>query len=802
MSEEVDSHIVENYDIQKRLGKGAYGIVWKAVDRRTNEAIALKKIFDAFRNATDAQRTFREIMFLQEFGRHPNVIKLYNILKADNDKDIYLVFEYMEADLHNVIKKMTILKDIHKQYIMCQLFRAIKFLHSGNVLHRDLKPSNVLLDAECRVKLADFGLARSFSQMDDSLDGSNVPELTEYVATRWYRSPEILLAAKHYTKGVDMWSLGCILAEMLLGKALFPGSSTINQIERIMNTIQRPSKNDIESIGSAYASSVLEKMPQWPKKPLDIVLSQTTPEALDLVSRLLIFAPHKRLNVEQCLEHPYVSQFHNKAEEPSLDYEVRLPLPVSRLLIFAPHKRLNVEQCLEHPYVSQFHNKAEEPSLDYEVRLPLPDHIQLSVHEYRDKLYEIISTKKVNIQRINYPNINDKNTTCNGWVEKQQQHHQNGEIIKEQQKRRQSTTMKEQHLKEQQQNVLEKNSVVNSKLEKEKTSTNATTNEKHKNNKRVIQQQQTQQQHSITTTSPLPSIKTTKTLNKQQTQQQQETSPTDSEKTPKQVVKHLKNNNNNVGIEKKNNNGNINGGLKQQQQYKFNNKHEIGSSPSVERNTSGGHYGRKIGLVSNGITTSATMSRSMSESKGLNHHQNGGGLIHSKLHQQNNNQAPIALAEPSDTDLDTCSSTSSGLTMGNGGKTAKIMGSNGTLLNEQQHQQHQNTRRSFGNLFSNIIQKQQHSHNQNNVDDGSVIRARAQSIESSTAATTNYPSKFSLRTRSREKVKSSKEDQQQQQQNLYIDGKQQQKSATNSRRSHDRLRIFSALRPSKTSVNN
>ncbi|CAK5101712.1 unnamed protein product [Meloidogyne enterolobii] len=378
MSEEVDSHIVENYDIQKRLGKGAYGIVWKAVDRRTNEAIALKKIFDAFRNATDAQRTFREIMFLQEFGRHPNVIKLYNILKADNDKDIYLVFEYMEADLHNVIKKMTILKDIHKQYIMCQLFRAIKFLHSGNVLHRDLKPSNVLLDAECRVKLADFGLARSFSQMDDSLDGSNVPELTEYVATRWYRSPEILLAAKHYTKGVDMWSLGCILAEMLLGKALFPGSSTINQIERIMNTIQRPSKNDIESIGSAYASSVLEKMPQWPKKPL---------------------------------------------------------------LIFAPHKRLNVEQCLEHPYVSQFHNKAEEPSLDYEVRLPLPDHIQLSVHEYRDKLYEIISTKKVNIQRINYPNINDKNTACNGWVDKQ--HHQNGET-KEQQNRRQSTTTKEQ----------------------------------------------------------------------------------------------------------------------------------------------------------------------------------------------------------------------------------------------------------------------------------------------------------------------------------------------------------------------
>ena len=293
--------------------------------------------------------------------------------------------------------------------------------------------------------------------------------------------------------------------------------------------------------------------------------------------RLLIFAPHKRLNVEQCLEHPYVSQFHNKAEEPSLDYEVRLPLPGENFL-------KNISEI----FINFFSNFQKFFNKKFKKISFFKDHIQLSVHEYRDKLYEIISTKKVNIQRINYPNINDKNTACNGWVDKQHQQHQNGET-KEQQKRRQSTTTKEQHLKEQQQNVLEKNSVVNNKLEKEKTTTNVTTNEKHKNNKRVIQQTQ-QQQHSNTTTSPLPSIKTTKTLNKQQTQQQQETSPTDSEKTPKHVVKHLKNNN--VGIEKKNNNGNINGGLKQQN--KFNNKHEIGSSPSVERNTSGGHYGRFI----------------------------------------------------------------------------------------------------------------------------------------------------------------------------------------------------------------
>ncbi|CAD6197380.1 unnamed protein product, partial [Caenorhabditis auriculariae] len=344
----------------KRLGKGAYGIVWKAIDRRTKDVVALKKIFDAFRNATDSQRTFREVMFLQEFGKHPNVIKLFNIFKADNDRDIYLVFEYMEADLHNVIKKGTILKDVHKQYIMCQLFRAIRFLHSGNVLHRDLKPSNVLLDADCRVKLADFGLARSLSSLEDYPEGQKMPDLTEYVATRWYRSPEILLAAKRYTKGVDMWSLGCILAEMLIGRALFPGASTINQIERIMNTISRPTRVDIQSIGSYYAASVLDKMPQRPRKPLEIVIPTAGPHALDMLHRLLIFAPHRRMTIEQ---------------------------------------------CLVHPYVVQFHNPADEPALNYEVNLPLPDHIQLSIDDYRNRLYEMMSAKKTHIRRIQHDKI-------------------------------------------------------------------------------------------------------------------------------------------------------------------------------------------------------------------------------------------------------------------------------------------------------------------------------------------------------------------------------------------------------------
>lgn len=129
----------------------------------------------------------------------------------------------METDLHAVIRA-NILEDIHKQYIMYQLFKALKYMHTGEVLHRDIKPSNLLLNSECQVKLADFGLARSIAQTDP--DAAN-PVLTDYVATRWYRAPEILLGSTRYTRGVDMWSCGCILGELLGGKPVFPGSSTM-----------------------------------------------------------------------------------------------------------------------------------------------------------------------------------------------------------------------------------------------------------------------------------------------------------------------------------------------------------------------------------------------------------------------------------------------------------------------------------------------------------------------------------------------------------------------------------------------
>ncbi|GBF98219.1 cell-cycle-assocaited kinase [Raphidocelis subcapitata] len=345
--EEIDNHVLRKYTICQRLGKGAYGVVWRAIEKKTQQVVALKKIFDAFQNATDAQRTFREIMFLQDLDRHENIVRLQNVLRAENDKDIYLVFEYMETDLHAVIRA-NILEDVHKQYVMYQLFRALKYVHSAQLLHRDIKPSNLLLNSECQVKLADFGLARSIAQLnggDGPAGGGRGPVLTDYVATRWYRAPEILLGSTRYTTGVDMWSSGCILGEMLNGRPVFPGSSTMNQLDRIMEATGRPSQEDLDAVSSPFAATMMESCSVTQAKRLADIFPTAPRDALDLLGKLLV--------------------------------------------------RLTAAEALAHPYVAQFHSPDDEPSCSRVIAIPINDNCKYSISDYRDKLYaEILKRKR------------------------------------------------------------------------------------------------------------------------------------------------------------------------------------------------------------------------------------------------------------------------------------------------------------------------------------------------------------------------------------------------------------------------
>lgn len=221
MSEEIDDGILERYQVLAKVGRGAYGVVWRARDRASGQPVALKKVFDAFQNATDAQRTYREVMYLQQLNGHENIIRLLSAVRARNHRDLYLVFDLMDTDLHAVIRA-GLLRPLHKVFVLYQLFKALKFLHSAELVHRDLKPSNMLLNEQTLVKLADFGLARSLA----CDDGGEPPLASDYIATRWYRAPEILLGSQRYSAAVDLWSAGCILAETLQGRVLFPGKSS------------------------------------------------------------------------------------------------------------------------------------------------------------------------------------------------------------------------------------------------------------------------------------------------------------------------------------------------------------------------------------------------------------------------------------------------------------------------------------------------------------------------------------------------------------------------------------------------
>lgn len=224
-------------------------------------------------------------------------------------EDVYIITELMETDLHKIICSKQELTSAHIAYIMYQLLRGVKYTHSSNVIHRDLKPSNILLNRNCEVRVCDFGLARG-------IDESGAP-LTEYVVTRWYRAPEIMLACPEYTKPVDMWSVGCIMAELLGRKPLFAGTDYVHQLQLITSILGSPADSELAFVTSARARAFLVKEGYKSKVAWSSILPSADPLAVDLLDNLLVFNPAKRLTVEEALAHPFFTTLHCPEDEPS-----------------------------------------------------------------------------------------------------------------------------------------------------------------------------------------------------------------------------------------------------------------------------------------------------------------------------------------------------------------------------------------------------------------------------------------------------------------------------------------------------
>jgi len=306
------------YNVLDVVGQGAYGVVCAAHDEEKDESVAIKKIFNPFENVTYAKRTLREIRLLRLL-QHDNIIRLRTLLppvRADGFKDLYIILDLMETDLASVIKSPQPLSDDHVQFFIYQVFRGVKFLHTSvpTVTHRDLKPRNLLVNSNCDLKICDFGLARV--DFEGSTAASKVKAMTDYVATRWYRAPEIITGYVEYTKAVDMWAVGCILAELLGRKPLWPGSDAQHQLGLICQCIGKPPPETISRIQQPEFRDFVDSIPQSCCVAFNELYPEGNPLACDLLRQLLVFDPENRFDVTQALEHPYLTQLHFPDDEP------------------------------------------------------------------------------------------------------------------------------------------------------------------------------------------------------------------------------------------------------------------------------------------------------------------------------------------------------------------------------------------------------------------------------------------------------------------------------------------------------
>ncbi|XP_049491651.1 cyclin-dependent kinase 3 isoform X2 [Panthera uncia] len=319
----------------EKIGEGTYGVVYKAKNKETGQLVALKKIRLDLETEGVPSTAIREISLLKEL-KHPNIVRLLDVVHSE--KKLYLVFEFLSQDLKKYMDSTPASElPLHlvKSYLF-QLLQGVSFCHSHRVIHRDLKPQNLLINELGAIKLADFGLARAF--------GVPLRTYTHEVVTLWYRAPEILLGSKFYSTAVDVWSIGCIFAEMVkrdrhshgggyrqapgrtsylvldsvrqgsgphtpspslqvTRRALFPGDSEIDQLFRIFRTLGTPS--EAMWPGVTQLPDYKGSFPKWTRKGLEEIVPGLEPEGKDLLMQLLQYDPSRRISAKAALAHPY-----------------------------------------------------------------------------------------------------------------------------------------------------------------------------------------------------------------------------------------------------------------------------------------------------------------------------------------------------------------------------------------------------------------------------------------------------------------------------------------------------------------
>ncbi|KAI8464318.1 MAG: mitogen-activated protein kinase 7 [Monoraphidium minutum] len=285
---------MNRYKVLSQTGDGTYGAVWKAVNRQTNELVAIKKMKRKF-FSWDECMSLREVKTLRKLS-HPHVVKLKEVIREDDE--LFFVFELLDCNLYQLMKlRARPFSEGRIRSWTQQVLAGLGHIHGRGYFHRDMKPENLLVsNASDAIKIADFGLARELRSR---------PPYTEYVSTRWYRAPEVLLRARHYGAAIDMFALGAIMAEMFTLRPLFPGATEVDELHKIAAVLGAPTADSWPE-GLRLAAAMKFRFPACAAAPLASVVSPAPPDALDLIARLCSWDPARRPTVEEALAHPFI----------------------------------------------------------------------------------------------------------------------------------------------------------------------------------------------------------------------------------------------------------------------------------------------------------------------------------------------------------------------------------------------------------------------------------------------------------------------------------------------------------------
>lgn len=342
MSDFVRNHsfktCADKYENFSHIGQGAFGFVVQANKINQPEKIVAIKKISSFDHEVFCRRTLREIQIILTLD-HYNIISIVDIIRDQSLEtyqdlsEIFLVFEFMESDLHNLLKSQQLSNQVIQAFSY-QIIAAIKYIHSADIIHRDLKPGNILINSDCVLKICDFGLARKdnsetaskiSNQNSETSEPSIDPAMTQYVATRWYRAPEVLLSEGNYSKFMDIWSVGCIIAEMIQNVPLFPGQHAQHQVSLIFDFLGNPQEAEIESLSTKYIKTYVRRICQEKdRKAVDFRVFNPHADSIlvDLMMKMLTFRAENRISAAQAIQHEYFSSIHDPEEEPDAEDDV------------------------------------------------------------------------------------------------------------------------------------------------------------------------------------------------------------------------------------------------------------------------------------------------------------------------------------------------------------------------------------------------------------------------------------------------------------------------------------------------